>query len=231
LPFFHFTQRREARQVLALLSTPGRARFGVKRTLPPVMLSRPLPAQCDGPGTLAPSPDREGGDTRVLKMEFFASLAPPMRRSVCQHQNQLRFHLRKVFIFFRLARQPARLPSALFVDLRSGAHWGSSWFWVLLSLRRSHRWTQALNRSHPNSACCFASPSDPTFPRTFTRRWLVWPGCATARILLRSPTADATAPPVSWPPPPRPASSHSCRRARIALIPTVSNPYPARTDR
>src|ERR1035437_5126520 len=100
------------------------------------------------------------GDDRIsAKFISFplASLAPPMRRSVCQRQNLLRFLLRKVFVFFRPARQPARLPSALLVDLRSGAHWGSSWFWVLLSLRRSHRWTQALNRSHPNSAFCFAS--------------------------------------------------------------------------
>ncbi len=84
---------------------------------------------------------------------FLASLAPPMRRSACQRQNLLRFLLRKILVFFR----PARLPSALLLDAGSGAPWGSSWFWVLLSLRRPHRWTQALNRSHPNSAFCFAS--------------------------------------------------------------------------
>src|ERR1035437_4029505 len=149
------------------------------------------------------------GDDRIsAKFISFplASLAPPMRRSVCQRQNLLRFLLRKVFVFFRPARQPARLPSALLVDLRSGAHWGSSWFWVLLSLRRSHRWTQAQIAVTQTRRFALPVIRSSTFPRTFTRRRFLWPGCATARTLPPSPTADATALPVSWPPRPPPAS-------------------------
>src|SRR5579872_1022746 len=57
------------------------------------------------------------------------------------------------------------------------------------------------------------------------------PGCcATARTLLRTPTTGAATPPASALPPQSLASSHSCRRARPASAPTVSNPYPAPVD-
>ena len=158
------------------------------------------------------------------------SLRAPMRRSVCQRQNLLRFLLRRFLGFFRPARPPARLPSALLVDLRSGAHWGSSWFWALLSLRRSHRWTQAQTAVTQTRRVEMRTIRIPLFESHLTRR--AWPGrSATARTLPRSPTADATAPPAFWPPRPPPASSHSCRRARTTSIPTAANPYPARTDR
>jgi hypothetical protein len=57
------------------------------------------------------------------------------------------------------------------------------------------------------------------------------PGCcATARTLPRTPTTGAATPPAFAPPPQSHASSHSCRRARPASAPTVSNPCPARVD-
>src|ERR1700675_4823554 len=80
--------------------------------------------------------------TRILS-PFLCELCASHEKVGLSTTNLLRFLLRKVFVFFRPARQPAWLPSALLVELRSGAHWGSSWFWVLLSWRRSHRWTQA----------------------------------------------------------------------------------------
>src|ERR1035437_2021128 len=130
---------------------------------------------------------------REARQVSLSSLRAPMRRSVCQRQDLLRFLLRKVFVYFLPARQPARLPSALLVDLRSGAHWGSSWFWVLLSLRRSHRWTQAQIAVTQTRRFALPVIRSSTFPRTFTRRRFLWPGCATARTLPPSPTADATA--------------------------------------
>src|SRR6202034_526087 len=52
------------------------------------------------------------------------------------------------------------------------------------------------------------------------------PGCcATAHILLRSPTTGAATPPASAPPPQSLASLHSCRHARLASAPIVSDPY------
>src|SRR5215469_8854898 len=50
-----------------------------------------------------------------------------------------------------------------------------------------------------------------------------------AHKLLRSPTADATIPPISAPPLPPHASSHSSRRARTVVAHTAVSRCPVRT--
>jgi len=157
--------------------------------------------------------------------------ASPMRRSVCQRQNYSVCILER----FLFSSGPSHNPP--------GSHPHSWWTCgpVHIGVPRGFEccflcgglidWTQAQTAVTQTRRVAMPAIGARTFPRTITRRRPTAPGCATARTLLRSPTADAAAPPVSWPPPPPPASSRFYRRARTTLVPIAADPYPVRTDR